>query len=1207
MGAILVVQWHSEIRSLMYLLLRQRGYDVRTAADFDCVSPVAESPADLLIADVAALGGDPAGALHETRRRLGAAVPMLLTDVNGLWATRPPDEVRIADGFFAPRQGRGFPFLVEVERLLAPPVDVPRPVYTWRLDKRDLPPFLYACFLFEVNGALTLRDGRIHKQLFFIDGWIRCASSSVESDWLGKMLLADRRISETSLNEVERALPASKRMIGQELVARGYLDDDQLRDALFQQYASIAVSVFDWDFAEISLGEGKPNPQPHLAQHPFRLIASGVAHGFSELELDAALGGPERRPTPMPWTAFRFAEVDLSPEESELLALLDGRRTIATVLAEAPLPPLQAKQLLVALAAMRMIDVAGPSAGAAPAFATPRPASPKPLHEGAPPIEQTDADEIAERLFEEELDRDESGVAGRLQGWRRSLAAAGDGLRWRVFQRVALFYLLLGIAASFSPLTHYLGLEFSLVVGIAAGAIGGPFAVSLYWRRTGGHADPRHRQQALAIGAGPLWAEAIVLHSVAASFTLVGLAARAVLFGTCAPLYGAGFFVLLPLVSIAYAAAWGLVFGSLVKGPRRAKLAVLVFALVTLAWSGLEFVFKPALWFYNGFFGYFPGPIYDEVALPNVPLLAYRATNVAFAGILVLLLPVLWRRLDRQSAPRTARAVGAVLLFTVLLGVYGVLYLARFDLGFDMTTARLKTELDGHVATAHFDIWYPRRSFIEDRIRLVALEHEHRFAQIEHALGVKYPHRVTSFIYPNEDEKKRLIGAAETEYADCAKHLIHLNWDDFPLEILHHELMHVMLGELGLPVLGFSAKVAVTEGLAGALGGPHMWDIDLDRWAAGMLAMNRLPPMRKILGVRFWGEAGARAYVAAASFIRYLAAQPDGMARLRRAYRWGDVGDQFDRPLQDLEAEWRAHLTAIAATLSAAEIEQARYRFGFKSMFEMRCPREVARLMDKAREKANQAYYHRADLLYGRAAKLDRDEIRISRKRLPPLLHLGRFVEAERLAKAIVATQGTPDNPARNKRGQIVGSQIIAHEALQVLADLHWSRGERDESRAIYETIRDAGYRDNLTRHAVCALYGLDHPVIEPHLRGFFTDFTHEDSGPWLLTLAVHDAPDDPVVAYLQARGALRDEAYPEAIRWLDQALSGELPHRVLVEETLSGLGYAYFMLGDLTRAEPYFRRLRDQQIARGGSAIAANDWLARIAAWPGLETLVPR
>lgn len=784
----------------------------------------------------------------------------------------------------------------------------------------------------------------------------------------------------------------------------------------------------------------------------------------------------------------------------------------------------------------------------------------------------------------------------------RSAATFPALFRTRLFWIFAGFYFIVGVILAGLPLTDYLGLEFSLVVGIFAGLLGGPLAVSVYQRRINPVPGIERVVASIEHGAVHFWLEAWLLHTVAILFSLVGLLVGAIISPPCAPLAGAGFFVLLPWVSAAYSAAWGLAFVGILSRPRLAQALVVIFALLTLLLSGLQFIAQPAVWFYNPFFGHFPGPIYDEAAQPTLALLSYRISNLAAALLIVFLLSAFWgwrlRRTGKQIQPRLMTIAMVVFLLATIVTIDR----SRFALGFDMDEAHLLQKLDGYVRTEHFDIHYPRRNDIERHIEMIALDHEFRFHQIEREFGIQYPHRITSFIYANEEMKKKLIGAGGTQYADCAKHSMHLNFERLPIKILHHEMIHVMLSDYGLPVVGFSAKVVVTEGMAVAMGGPTRWDTDLDVWAASMKAIDRLPRIKKIMGVQFWRESGARAYVAAGSFTRFLMSRPNGTAKLLAAYAKGDLARQFGQPLSELERQWHEHLTGIEARLTDAQIERARYRFGFKSIFEMRCPREVGRLMNQAHNRTRKRYYHQADRLYQRAAELDRDNVRIARNRLKPLLRSGRYDLAAQLAETISRVQGTPDNPAKDRRGRIIGSQVIAQRAQSILAALVWARGDCESATAIYRSIRDADLSNSLVREAACALYAMEHAELEPYVRAFLTDFSNEHVGAWALAEGLRAHPADPVLLYLTARRMFGQQVYAPAIDTMKQALAADLPHGRIIEKAWGTIGYAAFMLGDLTQARAAYEQAHSL-LAPHGEATEVESWLARIDAWPDLRS----
>ena len=207
----------------------------------------------------------------------------------------------------------------------------------------------------------------------------------------------------------------------------------------------------------------------------------------------------------------------------------------------------------------------------------------------------------------------------------------------------------------------------------------------------------------------------------------------------------------------------------------------------------------------------------------------------------------------------------------------------------------------------------------------------------------------------------------------------------------------------------------------------------------------------------------------------------------------------------------------------------------------------------------------------------------------------------------IVQAQGTPDAPARDHRGRVVGSQVVAQQSQLVLAEIAWRKGDVETAEKLYREIRDADLRGGLTRQAACALYAMEHPAITDAIMAYLTDFEDTRDGKWRLLLTADAAAPDPVVSYLLARRAYHEEAYEAATDLLERALATELPHPSLYEEATHSLAYAQFMTGDLAAARATFESLSQWQRAHGGDALESSDWLARLDAWPTLtKALTP-
>src|SRR6185436_14155439 len=119
----------------------------------------------------------------------------------------------------------------------------------------------------------------------------------------------------------------------------------------------------------------------------------------------------------------------------------------------------------------------------------------------------------------------------------------------------------------------------------------------------------------------------------------------------CNLLSGLGFFALLPVSTAAYAAVGGVLAGLLF--PRRGRLLTFALPVLSVLWALLRLYRDPAVFAFDPFGGYFPGPIYDEALRPPW----YRLCNLVWAGTAVAVVGAFSAggRADPAGPPRPAR------------------------------------------------------------------------------------------------------------------------------------------------------------------------------------------------------------------------------------------------------------------------------------------------------------------------------------------------------------------------------------------------------------------------------------------------------------------------------------------------------------------------------------------------------------------------
>jgi hypothetical protein len=561
-----------------------------------------------------------------------------------------------------------------------------------------------------------------------------------------------------------------------------------------------------------------------------------------------------------------------------------------------------------------------------------------------------------------------AGVNARLGARALSFAESTVGKRGLVW--VGLLAALT-LALDFVPLFDVLGYDLSFALGLATALA----AVDL------GHGAVA-RWRAGAAGA-PLDARTLarlVVTALAAALAALVLPlalslANAARVRNCSVADGLAFFGLLPVGTALYAAPAGVL--AAVVFPRRGRAVAWLLPLASLGWSAWRLWAEPAVFAFDPFGGYFPGPIYDEALRPPLRLLQYRLVTLTWMGAAVAVaLAAAGRGLDPR---RWRRAPGLVALPLVVASV--ALFSSRGALGFAPSRADLERTLDRTLTTAHFVVHYASSAGKTPAdLALEGEDYEFRYDQLAETLGATPAGPVTVWEFPSADVKKALVGAGHTLYAKPWTREIFLQTERFPSTRIRHELAHVFAGAFGDPLLGVAfawrwkgplplptLAMGLVEGLAEAA---DTSDPDgastIHQQAAAMIADGRAPPLAAVVGAGFTAQSGARAYTLAGSFTAFLL-ETRGPDRLRALYKSaGNFSDVYRAPLATLEAEWRAFLAK--QPLSAGDRARASEQFRRPAIFKKVCARELAARLAEARGLERVAPAEAVRLLEGACA-----------------------------------------------------------------------------------------------------------------------------------------------------------------------------------------------------------------------------------------------
>ena len=198
------------------------------------------------------------------------------------------------------------------------------------------------------------------KIVFFRRGLPESVKSNRLSECLGRVMVRERMISEADCEASLKRMKAEKRQQGTVLIEMGCISPHNLRYALDLQLRLKLLDVFGWTRGEYRFNP-KATPPPEtvrLEMSPAAIIYEGLRRTFDQKRLDAALGnvaGQYVHPAPDP--LFAAQDMGLGEEETGLLAVMDGGKTVRQLRRLGPLSALETDRFLYALMVTGMVEL----------------------------------------------------------------------------------------------------------------------------------------------------------------------------------------------------------------------------------------------------------------------------------------------------------------------------------------------------------------------------------------------------------------------------------------------------------------------------------------------------------------------------------------------------------------------------------------------------------------------------------------------------------------------------------------------------------------------------------------------------------------------------------------------------------------------------------------------------------------------------------
>ncbi len=415
---------------------------------------------------------------------------------------------------------------------------------------------------------------------------------------------------------------------------------------------------------------------------------------------------------------------------------------------------------------------------------------------------------------------------------------------------------------------------------------------------------------------------------------LVGLLMPGLWRTHCDLVAGFGYFLLFPLCSALFAVAlayW------LTSRPTRYATARLlgIGGLIAIAGPAYDIGLHPQFYTYNHVFGGVLAPIYDRF-LPFRPgLIAFRATTLLWAVLLVARGYVL-RQEHWSAGPAVVAGIAAVAL--------GGAYVYADALRINTSAQRIQHALGAQHTTEHFDVHYDRAALDSSTVARIGDDLEFERARLAHDLeaGSEAPTGIQVYLYPDAETRARLTGAHTTSVAPVwlatpQMHLLMQRYGSMP-----HEMAHLMTRPYGLPVVNASWSVGLVEGWAVALDAPTRRPPPHDQVLAatrpGELDRRAQMVQQRATPWGFWSAPGGVSYTVFGSFVASVA-DAHGHDAIADAYAWGNLEASTGCSIDALTDAWLSRLQRQPQVDTEAR-PVAQRRFRIPGFFALDCPYE---------------------------------------------------------------------------------------------------------------------------------------------------------------------------------------------------------------------------------------------------------------------------
>ncbi|MFN2548393.1 MAG: DUF4388 domain-containing protein, partial [Myxococcales bacterium] len=251
------------------------------------------------------------------------------------------------------------------------------------------------------TGSLLLENSPVKKLVWLKEGAPVFVRSNLLNEALGQLLVRERMITLAECEDGLRRVHESKRQLGTELIEMGCISPANLSYALQLQVEQKLFDVFSWTEGEYRFNPRASMPAMQIALEltPAKVLLEGMKRAYDDDRVKKGLGNVETMSALLTDDPMdRFQDMGLDPEEAQVYAVIDGKKTIRELLESGALPRDDARRLVYALRCANMIHFAPPETVRAPIV---QPiAAPPSVTDGPRPQERKRIERLAARAQE---------------------------------------------------------------------------------------------------------------------------------------------------------------------------------------------------------------------------------------------------------------------------------------------------------------------------------------------------------------------------------------------------------------------------------------------------------------------------------------------------------------------------------------------------------------------------------------------------------------------------------------------------------------------------------------------------------------------------------------------------------------------------------------------------------------------------------------